>query len=422
MTPGYIDDILARTAVSKQRPAWQSPWRWLLMRTTDTIRTVPRIAWPVLIVAALVFGVAASPPTHTVLPSPSPSQSPAPAPSAVGSPTATASSQSLDGRLPPLHGPAANGLIAFASAFSREDGPTTIWVVNPDGTGRRALISSPGDLDGLVWAPDGRHLAYWARSDQPSMTLMVADADGNGSRTLFDNGDYAAPPVAWSPDSTMIAIDDGKYPKSTTSVIDATTGAVILTHAGGRPTWSPDSSRLAFAADELQVVGLDGVVETTLVETKLGHGVGSPDWSPDGKHIAFTIARNNYAHNMSVVDVDDGTVHDITDGTGAGRRRVLPHWSPDGSHLMYEDLGFGDKDSGRGVSVSDGTGGPVTWLDIPGLGTQWSPDGLTILSRDGNHTTSMFITDPTGVRPQTIIDVSDLHAGQFSMSWQRVAP
>ena len=63
MTPDYINDILARTAVSKQRPAWQSPWRWLLMRTTDTIRTVPRIAWPVLIlliIAALAFGVAAS--------------------------------------------------------------------------------------------------------------------------------------------------------------------------------------------------------------------------------------------------------------------------------------------------------------------------------------------------------------------------
>ena len=54
MTPDYINDILARTAVSKQRPAWQSPWRWLLMRTTDTIRTVPRIAWPVLIAVRTV--------------------------------------------------------------------------------------------------------------------------------------------------------------------------------------------------------------------------------------------------------------------------------------------------------------------------------------------------------------------------------
>ena len=193
MTPDYIDDILARTAVSKQRPAWQSPWRWLLMRTTDTIRTVPRIAWPVLIaviLAALAFGVAAAP----------------------GSPT---TSPSVQDRLPPLHGPAANGLIAFTAAYSNPDGTATIWVVNPDGSGRRALISSPDVFDGLAWAPDGRHLAYWAWSAGQAterMTLMVADADGNGSRALFDNGDNAAPPVAWSPDSTMIAVDDGRLP------------------------------------------------------------------------------------------------------------------------------------------------------------------------------------------------------------------
>jgi Tol biopolymer transport system component len=299
---------------------------------------------------------------------------------------------------------------------------STIWVVNQDGTGRRALISSPDYLDGLVWARDGRHLAYWAWSGGQAterMSLMVADADGNGSRALFDNGVTAAPPIVWSPDGTMIAIDDGKAPKSTTSVIDATTGAVILTHEGGMPTWSPDSSRLAIVAGpkaELQIIGLDGVVEMTM-----GQGVGSGDWSPDGKHIAFATNARNYTHNMFVVDVADGTQHDITDGTEVSRRRLSPQWSPDGSHVMYEVLGFGDNNV-RGVSVWDGTDGAVAWLDIPSFGARWSPDGLTILSHDGNYTTSMFITDPTGVRPQTTIDVSDLHAGQFSMSWQRVAP
>jgi len=421
MTPDYINDILARTAASKQRPAWQSPWRWLLMQTSDTIRTVPRIAWPVLIaviLAAFVFAVAAVPGTPAV-PGPSPSPSPAPAPSAVRSPTATASAQSLDGRLPPLHGPAANGLIAFTAAYSHPDGTATIWVVNPDGTDRRALISSPDALDGLTWAPDGRHLAYWAWSGGQAterMSLMVADADGNGSRALFDNGVTAAPPIVWSPDSTMIAIDDGKSP-STTSVIDATTGAVILTHEGGGATWSPDGSRLAIVAGTgLQIVGLDGVVETTL-----GDGASSPDWSPDGTHIA--IRGPGYINNeISVVDVVDGTAHDITDHANqVSRRRGPPHWSPDGSHVMYSDSALG-VNNGRGVSVSDGTGGAVTWLDIPGGGPRWSPDGLTVLSSNGIVANSMFITDPTGVRAQTTINVSDLHTEQLSMSWQRVAP
>ena len=376
MTPDYIDDILARTAAIKQRPAWQSPWRWLIMRTTDTIRTVPRIAWPVLIaviLAALAFGVAAGPRAAGMVGVTSPSHTPAS--SAVPSPTATTSShrsRTDSRRCTPRR--------RTVSSRSRRRTATRTARPSSGSSTRTAPVAGrssrhPTCFDGLTWAPDGRHLAYWAWSGGQAterMTLMVADADGNGSRALFDNGDTAAPPIVWSPDSTMIAVDDGRLP-STTSVIDATTGAVVLTHPGSMPTWSPDSSRLAIVADELQVLGLDGVVETTL-----GHGAGShPEWSPDGKHIVFATAGRHYTHN--VVRHRWRTAARTTSPTPPTRPadaadRLIGRRM--GSHVLYEDSGFRD-DNGRGYLVTDATGGTFTKLAIPDFGAQWSPDGLS---------------------------------------------
>ena len=121
----------------------------------------------------------------------------------------------------------------------------------------------------------------------------------------------------------------------------------------------------------------------------------------------------------------DGTQHDITDPTDqASRVACCRTGRPMGRASCIEDSGFGSNDDGRGVvRLLTVRAAQFTIARHPGLGARWSPDGLTILSqRWESSTTSMFITDPTGVRPQTVIDVSDLHAGQFSMSWQRVAP
>ena len=61
--PDYADDILARTARTRQRPAWTFPERWIPMtvRTTASTAAPPlRMAWMVLLIALLAAVLAAS--------------------------------------------------------------------------------------------------------------------------------------------------------------------------------------------------------------------------------------------------------------------------------------------------------------------------------------------------------------------------
>jgi hypothetical protein len=61
--PDYVDDILARTARTRQRPAWTFPERWIPMtvRNTTSAAAPPlRMAWMMLLIALLAAVVAAS--------------------------------------------------------------------------------------------------------------------------------------------------------------------------------------------------------------------------------------------------------------------------------------------------------------------------------------------------------------------------
>ena len=106
-TPDYTDDILRQTAVSRQRPRWTFPERWLPMSVITfgrvNLRPVPWRAVGLLAVLGLLLAVAAA--------------------LYVGS---------QPQRLPPPFGAAANGLVAYS-----KDGD--IYTVDP-ATGTRAAI------------------------------------------------------------------------------------------------------------------------------------------------------------------------------------------------------------------------------------------------------------------------------------------
>ena len=59
--PDYLDEILARTIRTRQRPAWSSLERWLPVQLTFTGRLapIPRLAWAVALLVILVLAAAA---------------------------------------------------------------------------------------------------------------------------------------------------------------------------------------------------------------------------------------------------------------------------------------------------------------------------------------------------------------------------
>ena len=147
------------------------------------------------------------------------------------------------------------------------DGRTIgLYVMNPDGSGLRALIgpyfsrseASLGlDLLDATWSPDGTHVAFQKASpDGSSMDMWLMDADGSHQRMIGNRpGDTYNGWGSWSPDGTRIVFQHATGTRSVTgydeydnrvvrladdSVVD--TGPVL--DADSDSTWSPDGTQI----------------------------------------------------------------------------------------------------------------------------------------------------------------------------------
>jgi Tol biopolymer transport system component len=73
-------------------------------------------------------------------------------------------------------------------AFTRgPDEHSTIWVVNADGSGLRAVTTGTGDDMDPAWSGDGRWLCY-VRGDVADPVVHAVRADGAGDRVLTPEG------------------------------------------------------------------------------------------------------------------------------------------------------------------------------------------------------------------------------------------
>jgi Tol biopolymer transport system component len=158
------------------------------------------------------------------------------------------------------------------------------------------------------------------------------------------------------------------------------------------PAWSPDGTRIAFAAQigtreedqrltEIYVMRADGTDPRRLTTNEALDG--SPTWSPDGKRIAFTrISEPGTASARSgivVMDADGGSEVQITQA-GLPSFDLSPAWSPDGSMIAFTraapSAGFDDPRAA--IYVVTPEGGEPRKLTDDGAEPAWSPDGTRI--------------------------------------------
>lgn len=242
---------------------------------------------------------------------------------------------------------------------------------------------------------------------------LMDPANPGAVTDLTDNGEtsYDQRPI-WSPDGTKVAFVSDFTPKSghgewNVFVMDATaTGDAInlATQISDFPkegktiddlAWSPDGSRIAFTRgnnsgdDKVWVENADG---TSVFPLEIGGGGAKrhPTWSPDSSKIAYAVVKNEPEH-VYIASSLGGIGQPLTNGVGHE-----PNWSPDGTKIAfdaYQHSNFGFVD--LHIVNADGSGTPL--IVTPSLQTEWtfnawSPDGGRIAYRATRPTSSPSTT------------------------------
>ncbi|MGH8400891.1 MAG: TolB family protein, partial [Gammaproteobacteria bacterium] len=170
-----------------------------------------------------------------------------------------------------------------------------------------------------------------------SCSLYAADTQSAVGFQLDDLQKLASignPQLA--PDGKQIAVivsrPDWKDDKSKSEIelVDAANGTMrVLTYDReglGSPRWSPDGTRLAFLAKDVEskqaqifVMPMDGGDAMRITDTK--QGVDEFTWSPDGKQLAY-VSQDPPINDKAVKAHDD--VFQVTDGNFQLRAAVAP--------------------------------------------------------------------------------------------------
>lgn len=416
-TPDYLDDILTRTAATRQRPGWTFPERWLPMSTiTRRLAAAPRITWRMvgavaLLILTLVVGLIVA--------------------------------GSRQPRLPAPFGPAANGQIAYVDS----SGAIAVGDVQTGST----QVVIPGPVYGSpVFSADGSRLAFTSlHSGGGGFDIKVARADGADIRAL--NATPVAKPtfLEWSPAGTYLAVTT---PGGMLELFDTTktgdptvltgSGAVTTAEVGSgdfnahvaslfRP---PHGDELLFVnrgADvSLSAMRPDGSALRAVIDQG-SSGLGYADlkaaqWSPDGALVvvmmSFPVDPNRW--HLYLVNADGTGLRPLN---ASSNDPLLdegnPAWSPDGGHIAfqrwsiladgssdYHPIGIVEVATGAMVDVGPtSTNGFLSWA--------WSPDGTAILEAPQDDSGNLLIVNiasgKTGAATWSV---------RSGVSWQRVAP
>ena len=400
--PGYLDEVLARTTRTRQRPAWSSLERWLPMDLSARRSMFGRSASlrPIgllLFVALLIAVVVAL---------------------AVGS-------------YRPL--PAPFGLARNGSVVTSRDGD--IYLLDPATSQSRPIAAGDGFDFSPIFSRDGTKLVF-LRSDGPLkepaiLTLFVANADGSRIRAL-------TPPTQsldwfdWSPDGTRIAY----MASGALYVVDVAGGQPKrLPVSGGAhfPTWLPPDGkeivyRLESVSPAIYAIAPDGIGKPRRLSTARANneydyqGIAI---SPDGAHITFTRWSSAGLPRVYALEVASGK--EIAFATaGAASARGTATYSPDGNLVAYARI-LPEGAFQLVVANADGSGnerpigpkkpGPVDGSEVNATWA-FAPDGTDLMVRYG--------TDDAGATQLLPLDGSpgtDLGSGGFEfVDIQRLAP
>jgi dipeptidyl aminopeptidase/acylaminoacyl peptidase len=212
-------------------------------------------------------------------------------------------------------------------------GAKIIYTITERTPGQTFVVASAGGSPTAAGAPGGgaprwldgfRLLVDRQGTDYKTRTISVAPTGGGPTRTLAEEHDakfwsipgQAEPGARPSPDGKWIAFVSDRDGWDHVYVMPAGGGAPIQVTKGKfeawRPSWSPDSTRIVFDANEpgrpgtrhlrVATVGTDPTRATVKTITS-GSGTNTwPVWSPDGTRIVYQHTDAQNSADLFVID------------------------------------------------------------------------------------------------------------------------
>ena len=256
----------------------------------------------------------------------------------------------------------------------------TVFQVPSLGGASKKLVD--GSDSSITLSPDGKQMAFYRFTyDQGKASVIIANTDGSGERTLVTREDPAGfdTGIAWSPDGTVIA---------------------CAGYDGG-------------ASDSIKLVAVsvaDGSIRD--IDPKVYGSVSRITWSPDGESLLITAADrvSQYFYQIWEVPYSGGPGRRVTNdlanysdlsvtGDGKSLLTVQGEWvsnlwiAPDGETARARRITTGKYDGGMGVT--------------------WTPDGRIVhATRDWD----LYIVNADGSNQQLL--TKDEHNNR----WPDVTP
>jgi TolB protein len=308
-------------------------------------------------------------------------------------------------------------------AFARETpGNADIYVMNADGTHVANLTHDPLLEYTPAWSSDGSKIAFagYSAGPPPSAThLYVMNADGSG---MTEIGPENAALPSWSPTGTEIGFvneDSGAIyvggPDGTglRRVVDVSTlpgGSDFRANFTSRPAWSPDGTKIVFAAgstasSHLYVVHVDGSGLLQLTNGSVSDR--DPAWLASAPAPRTPFRGGKIAYFASTGDGGNAIFTVAPNGTGRMQVTHIPYlsaccrpsWSSDGKRILFS-RGISEGNGELAVINADGSrlrvipGDPLLVYNEPA----WSPDGTRIAFSSGDGQLDIVQSDGTHLR------------------------
>jgi dipeptidyl aminopeptidase/acylaminoacyl peptidase len=230
-----------------------------------------------------------------------------------------------------------------------------VYAVKLSSGAKPVAIGTSGEFGGLAWL-DAGHLVYDRQSNEfKTYSIYVADAATGSAKSIDDEmeekfwsipdwGIANAQPLP-SPDGKWIAFLTDRDGWDHIYVIPSAGGQAIQLTKGKfeawRPVWSHDGSRIAFDANEPEMLGNrrigiinfnKGTPSTTISYITAGPGTNiDPHWSPDDTHLV-------YQHTDTRNSADLYTI--AANGTGAKPARLSDSMPPDMDKSQFVEPQF----------------------------------------------------------------------------------